>query len=473
MKTRAITLSLVTACYAAIPASAQTVTYSASAPTDGVEVFYDPSAGDLGAYAGDVHPSGVRGITDNNKNENIGQTFTTGSVAFTLDAITLLLHQKSSSAGQEYFINVYSVPDPASYPTGPGGTDQRISSTTFVLDEAEVGKYMTIDVEDAALAANSTYMYVIGCHTASGTDWTRFTSDEQVGGDYAGGAMSNTIEPVPQTTSRIDDLPAGWFTDFDQVFYLQSAVPPAEPLITDFTVIHPDTISITWNSITGNQYGLENSTTLDSFDQFDTVVATGPSTTYTRSGVTLPAAEFFRIANLGAAPPVVLFDEGFESGATGWVATNLSGTATTVWEIGMPSGTFINAANSGANAAGTALAGTFEEGTDTVLRSPTIDFTGYPSATLTWHQAKDFEANDFAQINLRKQDGSETIPLKTVTDDGGENSDWEEDRVAIPIGSLDEAALDQYQLEFVFTDGGLADLFEGWYIDDVKVAAGY
>ena len=185
------------------------VVYSTTAPTTNVEVFYDPSAGDPGLYAGDVHPSGVRGVTDGNKNENIGQTFTTGSTAFTLDAITLLLHQKSSSAGQEYFINVYSVGDAASYPTGPGGTDQRISSSTFTLDAAQVGKYMTIDVEDAALAANSTYMYVIGCHTASGTDWTRFTSDEQVGGDYAGGAMTNTIEPVPQTTSRIDDLPAG------------------------------------------------------------------------------------------------------------------------------------------------------------------------------------------------------------------------------------------------------------------------
>ena len=65
---------------------------------------------------------------------------------------------------------------------------------------------MTIDVEDAALAANSTYMYVIGAHTASGTDWTRFTSNEQVGGDYAGGAMTNTIEPGSKNTSRIDDL---------------------------------------------------------------------------------------------------------------------------------------------------------------------------------------------------------------------------------------------------------------------------
>ena len=206
------------------PALPVPVVYSAAAPTTNVEVFYDPAAlpTDYTSWA-----QSVRGISDSNKNENVGQTFTT-TTAFTLDRITLLQFNKDSATDQTYFLNIYTVADADSFPTGPGGRTQRISSTLFNGLTQVTAQDMTIDVEDVALAANSTYMYVIGCHTDDGTNWTSFANDGGLDGspDYAGGALTSAIEPTSKNTTRIDDLPAGAFSGNDQVFYLLNAQTP-------------------------------------------------------------------------------------------------------------------------------------------------------------------------------------------------------------------------------------------------------
>ncbi len=69
--------------------------------------------------------------------------------------------------------------------------------------------------------------------------------------------------------------------------------------ITDFTVTPPDKVQITFLSFPGNKYQILHSTTLENFSEIATLVATGTSTTFTRSGFTLPREEFFRVHDLG------------------------------------------------------------------------------------------------------------------------------------------------------------------------------
>jgi subtilisin-like proprotein convertase family protein len=71
---------------------------------------------------------------------------------------------------------------------------------------------------------------------------------------------------------------------------------------------------------------------------------------------------------LGSSLP---YFQDFESGDGGWT----SGGANSSWAIGQPSGTFIDAAFSGVNAWVTNLAGTYNDGENSFIESPCMDFS--------------------------------------------------------------------------------------------------
>ena len=108
-----------------------------------------------------------------------------------------------------------------------------------------------------------------------------------------------------------------------------------------------------------------------------------PSVTFTALGGGLtqalftkpsPDGAFFRVV---ALPKPAIFKENFETGAPGWV----HGGKGDSWEVGRP----VNgpgAAFEGTNVYATSLTGNIQPFSDCYLRSPTINLTGVPRATL-------------------------------------------------------------------------------------------
>ena len=236
-----------------------------------------------------------------------------------------------------------------------------------------------------------------------------------------------------------------------------------------------DGFTVTWNSDTGRTYQVEATSDWTTWDvlatQYPTGGATGPVTSYTDASFDAATAgyKYYRVAYV---PPPALFEEDFESGAAGWsVVAGAGDSGATTWELGTP----VNgpgSANSGSNAYATDLDGDYAYTTDISLRSPLIDLTNVPAATLEFWFFMDIEPAeggtlfDYGEINVIDASGT---PLATaIFQAGGTTSGWRRQSVGLPTAALGQ----EVRLEFrLFSDefqpGGA--LQAGWYIDDIKL----
>lgn len=265
--------------------------------------------------------------------------------------------------------------------------------------------------------------------------------------------------------------------------YLDTVPVPASP----FTFIEPEIIinltgaadsdgfTVSWNSDAGRTYQVESTSDFSDWDvlatQYPDGGATGPVTSYTDTSFDAAASgnKYYRVAYV---PPPALFEEDFESGANGWsVVAGAGDSGSTAWELGTP----VNgpgAAHSGDNVYGTDLDGDYAFNTNTILRSPLIDLTNVPAATLEFWFFMDIEPAeggtffDYGEINI--VDGSGTTLATAIFQSGGTTSDWRRQTVSLPTEALGQ----EIRLDFrLFSDDfqPANELQQGWYIDDITL----
>lgn len=245
--------------------------------------------------------------------------------------------------------------------------------------------------------------------------------------------------------------------------------------VTAISVTEPDTVSLTFNSKSGNLYDIQSNLDLGAFGSIGQIVASGPTTTFTRTGMSLVDREFFRVEDLGEAPP--LFSEDFETGDGGFTTEDKSDGGTgSDWQSGDPDSVGFDANVISTGAGGSTNCWGIDIGnpgyvsvdTATCLRSSVIDLTGITNATLSFAQAMDFEPNDLAEVWVIEAGTNNVIegPIHTSADADITSSTWN------PVGpiSLPAAALgQQIRLEWRFTKVDPGSDYLGWYIDDVTV----
>lgn len=236
-----------------------------------------------------------------------------------------------------------------------------------------------------------------------------------------------------------------------------------------------DGISLSWASAQGKNYEIHKAAKVDGpYQKVGDVAADGEKTTYTS---TIDGSTgFFRVLNV---PPAPAFEDDFESGLNGWTIEDLLGSGTT-WERGTPAtGQGPGTANSGNNVWGTDLNADYAFHTEIALRSPVIDLTSAPAATLYYWSYQDveplFEGSfvDFLDVRILSESGDDLLgaPLRRLA---GVDAQWERKRLRLPA----EAIGQRIRLEFRFTsdgfnaidpDSGNEMTQAGWFIDDVVV----
>jgi hypothetical protein len=140
------------------------------------------------------------------------------------------------------------------------------------------------------------------------------------------------------------------------------------------------------------------------------------------------------------------------------------GAGGTAWELGTPTNVGPATAHSLSNCFGSNLGADYGVNANIWLRSPVIDLTTAPSATLQFWQFKNIESGrDSGSVRvLDASDNSELAVVVAVVD--GTTANWEQVSLPLPPAALGRPI----KLEFRFrSDGDLS--FAGWYIDDVMV----
>ncbi|MDP0490234.1 MAG: hypothetical protein Q7Q71_04200 [Verrucomicrobiota bacterium JB023] len=233
----------------------------------------------------------------------------------------------------------------------------------------------------------------------------------------------------------------------------------------------------TWESKPNYLYDLVSSTDLstspDAWDAWDGrtgIVATEAETTLTDIPGGEDSSRFFAVLEM---EPPALLDVDFESDNGGFTASVTEGT---LWEWGAPNsigfGGSITAGNGGSlNAWGVGLNGAYAAPTtDSCLRSPDIDLSGFTQAELTFAEALDVEGSDTAELKLFNADGDvEIATVYTATDGSLATADWAEANGGQPIDLSAGAGLTVYLQWCLSGVGGTTADYLGWYIDDVVV----
>lgn len=176
-------------------------------------------------------------------------------------------------------------------------------------------------------------------------------------------------------------------------------------------------------------------------------------------------ANFIRAQSL---PPILSAD--FEDDGAGFTAIG----SPNDWEWGLPASDnnfnlVLDAANGGSSGCwgtnlgdGGTLSGVIDPSAESVLRSPDIDLTDVPAATLEFAAAYDVNTADTLEVRVR--DAATDALLDTIVPPGlPGTSGW---RSLGPFG-LSAAAGSTVYLEFRYQ--GTDAQFLGWYIDDVLV----
>lgn len=236
-------------------------------------------------------------------------------------------------------------------------------------------------------------------------------------------------------------------------------------------------VSITWESSTGEFFRLEKSASLQSgsWAQVGEVIpAVAEPATVTQANALsgLPGSSaFYRIVQI--APPA-FFEENFESGLGQMTFFANDIITDTLWEAGVPSdppGT-----RGGQQVAVTTLDGPFVDGIFNAgngkgigLRSPVLDMSGLVGPVLTFqHRLEVLDGQSGGRVNVIAADGVTELQrglLQFVES----TADWEEASIRLPDEVL---AAEQVILEWELLSVDDGDPFNngfGWAIDDVTV----
>jgi hypothetical protein len=231
-----------------------------------------------------------------------------------------------------------------------------------------------------------------------------------------------------------------------------------------------------WNSLAGMQYDLLGSTDLssdpaswlpynDGVTTHEDIPATG--TTTTRTGVLKDGPVRFFALREEEIPP--LLEEHFDAPGpglpAGWVAVN----ATTVWDVGDPSGLPNLQNGDGTNCVGTnVVAGNYADEVATVtLTSPPVPIPA-GGATLSFSQYIDSDATNGDVGAVRLLDSTDTEIVEgdfPVTGIDGIEIGWTNESYTLPPS----AAGQDVKVVFEFSTNADGSVFNGFYIDDVVV----
>lgn len=168
-------------------------------------------------------------------------------------------------------------------------------------------------------------------------------------------------------------------------------------------------------------------------------------------------------------PPATLLDDNFEGGPGQWTTGSDGIGEDTAWEHGTPAIAANGplSAHSVPSCFGTNITGDYGAQANVWLRSPVIDLTDEPAATLRFVQFVDID--DFAGAHQG------TINILDATDDSflaqlesginGIAPTWTPRALALPAEALGR----QIKVEFRFESDQFASFFAGWYLDDLQV----
>ncbi|HON07791.1 MAG TPA: immunoglobulin domain-containing protein, partial [Verrucomicrobiota bacterium] len=166
---------------------------------------------------------------------------------------------------------------------------------------------------------------------------------------------------------------------------------------------------------------------------------------------------FYRVVGL---PLGSIYAEDFELEATGWT----HGGDGDNWELGTP----LNgpkAAHSGTNVYATGLNSNIQPFSDCYLRSPIIDLTSVTSATLSFYEWRNIDANiSYHHVSVSILDPATMTVLAEVYRSAGATSGYEQQIIKLP----DTAVGRQIVLEFRLVCDDF-NLLEGWYLDDIVI----
>ncbi|MFP6882363.1 MAG: LamG-like jellyroll fold domain-containing protein [Roseibacillus sp.] len=268
-----------------------------------------------------------------------------------------------------------------------------------------------------------------------------------MGGDFSAFGVGGSKDPLELSVSGNGaDLVFEWKSQAGMLYNLRSVIDPSSAARKDWPV-----------------YG----------GHMD-ISATPDTNTLT---IPRPAdAERFFVIEEFPAPPVTVLSENFD-GVTapalpaGWVAGTGPGDAgNTAWQLGDPTGGAVTGpftAYSPANCVGTNITTNYGNDTNIWLRSPVMDLTdgGITVATLSFQHFADTDlGGDVGTINVLDADNSDTLLVQLVTGIEGIFTDWASESFPLPAAAFGK----NIKLEFVFTSNG-AEVWSGWYIDDVIV----
>lgn len=172
--------------------------------------------------------------------------------------------------------------------------------------------------------------------------------------------------------------------------------------------------------------------------------------------------------------PAIL-DEDFEEDDGGFTFSAVAGTD---WAWGTPSsagfGGSVSSGNGGsANCWGTDIGAPgfyVDPTTESCLRSPNLDLTGYSAIELSFAESLDVHGSDTAELKLfNAADDSELGTVYTAVDVALANADWAEANGGDPIDLSLGAGLTVYLKWCLSGVGSTTDDYMGWYIDDVLI----
>jgi hypothetical protein len=254
-----------------------------------------------------------------------------------------------------------------------------------------------------------------------------------------------------------------------------SAAGGGDPFRATITPNEPNSrFQLSWNSQTGMLYTVRSSSDLGADLSSWTLVqgdipASGTGTT--TFDVNPPETTlFYRVEEY---PPPPLLSEGFEGGALpdGWDNTGPGDGSATDWEVGNPTGGAPTGPPSAATdsfCAGTNIAANYTASVDVSLVSPAI---GIPlgGAMLTFNRFIDTDGvGDFGSVRILDADAADAPIAEVVTGLGGISDGWTPVSIILDGATYGERNV---KIDFRFVSNADANVWAGFYIDDVEVTA--
>jgi len=216
--------------------------------------------------------------------------------------------------------------------------------------------------------------------------------------------------------------------------------------------------TIAWPSSIGQQYAIDSSNDLLSWEEIGSVPGESESTSFTQP--TDASMQYWRVRKVDAPP---FLETSFEDGIGDWTISG-EGTA---WEVGAPT-SGPSAANTGVGVAATGLTGDYADGTAVQLRTPVIDPGITEQVKLEFWYYLQAAQGDGGQISLLEADGTLIEHLEQLYL-GGEDDTTEWTPVNLRLPKLEPARPFILQFALLSVDDGNPSNGTGWLIDDVRI----